>query len=67
MARLKTKLAKVPINVWEDARTTALKFGHKSATDGFDIMRKLRNGEWELKRVKKKGRNKDQMYLIMNK
>lgn len=67
MARLKIKLAKVPITVWEEAKATSLQFGHKSAIDGFDIMRKLRNGEWKIQKVKKKGRNTDQMYLIMNK
>lgn len=67
MARLKIKQAKIPINVWEEAKQTSLQFGHKTAIDGFDIMRKLRNGEWKLQKVKKKGRNTDQMYLIMNK
>jgi len=64
MAVKKTKLAKVPRDVWNEAVKTSVRFGHSTAVDGFKILKMLRYDECEIKKMKKKGKGKYNEYLL---
>ncbi len=55
MVKKKTKIAKVPEDVWERNMQVAHSFGFNTATTGFRITDKLLRGDYQLKKRKKRG------------
>tara|TARA_R100000306_G_scaffold39301_1_gene38833 strand:+ start:1511 stop:1720 length:210 start_codon:yes stop_codon:yes gene_type:complete len=64
MAKVKTKIAKIPTDVWDDRKKIAKRFGFNSATDGFKITNKILYGDYELKRMKIKGKKKRYVWAL---
>jgi hypothetical protein len=49
------KLAKVPVNVWENNKKIAKIFGSNSTVDGFEITNKILNKKFKIYKRKRKG------------
>ena len=56
----KNKIAKVPVNFWEQGKEISKQFGNVqgSAIEGMRILSKVLGGDMEGKKEKKKGRGK---------
>ena len=58
MAKIKTKIAKIPKDIWDERKKTAKRFGFNSATMGFKITNKILHGDCVITRKKIKGKKK---------
>lgn len=59
MVRQRSKIAKVPENIWLDNKKIAKRFGYEQTTYGFKIVNKILHGDFELR---KKRRGKKYVY-----
>ena len=50
---MRTKIAKIPVTVWEDNKKIAEKFGFINATKGFEISNKILKGEVQIQKRKR--------------